>query len=98
MVWWHACLCSWLTASWRGLAGEMLFRHGGSNEGLADGGMATKLSSLNLPSSMDIARYLEQVQFVDLPEASPRKPGCVFPFRFCQISKGARPFGLVHVM
>lgn len=55
-------------------AGDMLLRHGGgSSEGCLSSDMAAKLSSLNLPSSMDIARYLEQVQFVDLPEASPRK-------------------------
>ena len=55
-------------------AGDVLFRHGTStgSSGM-DSTMVARLGSLNLPSSMDIARYLEQVQFVDLPEASPRK-------------------------
>lgn len=55
------------------LAGELLLRHGSNAGNSLDTSIAARLGSLTLPSSMDIARYLEQVQFVDLPEASPRK-------------------------
>ena len=38
-------------------------------------GLGVPMGSLNLPSSMDIARYLEQVQEVEPASPSPR--GCV---------------------
>lgn len=56
-------------------AGDLLFRqHGTSTAGSMDSTtMAARLGSLTLPSSMDIALYLEQVQLVDMPEPPPRK-------------------------
>ncbi|KAK9789372.1 hypothetical protein WJX73_008406 [Symbiochloris irregularis] len=56
-------------------SGDLLFRqHGMSTAGSMDSTtMAARLGSLTLPSSMDIALYLEQVQLVDMPEPTPRK-------------------------
>ena len=71
------------------LAGDVLRRAGGGSQGgsMDKGGLGLGMSrgSLNLPSSMDIARYLEQVQEVEPMSPSPRGYARQAPWALCHM-------------